>query len=46
MKIELEIVNYRKVIEERLVKDESLDTMKHYRGVLGSFEWIVTGLDV
>ena len=46
MKTELEIVEYRKVIEERLVKTESMDAMKYYQGVLRSLEWVVTGLDV
>ncbi len=46
MKTELEIAEYRKVIEERLVKSESMDAMKYYQGVLRSLEWVVTGLDV
>ena len=46
MKTELEIAEYRKVIEERLVKTESMDVMKYYQGVLRSLEWVVTGLDV
>jgi len=46
MKTELEIAEYRKVIEERLVKAESMDAMKYYQGVLRSLEWVVTGLDV
>jgi hypothetical protein len=46
MKTELEITEYRKVIEERLVKTESMDAMKYYQGVLRSLEWVVTGLDV
>jgi hypothetical protein len=46
MKTELEIVEYRKVIEERLVKTESMDAMKYYQGVLRSLEWVVKGLDV
>ena len=46
MKTELEIIEYRKVIEERLVKTESMDAMKYYQGVLRSLEWVVTGLDV
>ena len=46
MKTELEIAEYRKVIEERLVKIESMDAMKYYQGVLRSLEWVVTGLDV
>jgi hypothetical protein len=46
MKTELEIAEYRKVIEERLVKTESMDAMKYYQGVLRSLEWVVTGLDV
>ena len=46
MKTELEIAEYRKVIEERLEKTESLDAMKYYQGVLRSLEWVVTGIDV
>jgi hypothetical protein len=46
MKTELEIAEYRKVIEERLVKTESMDAMKYYQGVLRCLEWAVTGLDV
>ncbi len=46
MKTESEITEYRKVIEERLVKAESMDAMKYYQGVLKSLEWVVTGLDV
>ncbi len=46
MKTELEIIQYRKTIEERLVKAESMDAMKYYQGVLRSLEWVVTGLDV
>ena len=46
MKTELEIAEYRKVIEERLVKTESMDAMKYYQGVLRSLEWVITGQDV
>ena len=46
MKTEIEIAEYRKVIEERLVKTESMDAMKYYQVVLRSLEWVVTGLDV
>ena len=46
MKTELEIIEYRKVIEERLVKTESMDAMKYYQGVLRSLEWVVTGQEV
>ena len=46
MKTEIEIAEYRKVIEERLVKSESMDAMKYYQGVLRSLEWVVTGLEV
>ena len=46
MKTELEIAEYRKVIEERLEKTESRDAMKYYQGVLRSLEWVVTGIDV
>ena len=46
MKTEIEIAEYRKVIEERLVKTESMDAMKYYQGVLRGLEWVVTGLDV
>jgi hypothetical protein len=46
MKTELEIAEYKKVIEERLVETESMDAMKYYQGVLRSLEWVVTGLDV
>jgi len=46
MKTELEIAEYRKIIEERLVKTESMDAMKYYQGVLRSLEWVVKGIDV
>ena len=46
MKTEKEIDEYRKVIEERLVKSESMDAMKYYQGVLRSLEWVTTGKDV
>ena len=46
MKTELEIAEYRKVIEERLMKTESMAAMKYYQGVLRSLEWVITGLDV
>ena len=46
MKTELEITEYRKIIEDRLVKTESMDAMKYYQGVLRSLEWVVTGKDV
>ena len=46
MKTEKEIDEYRKVIEERLVKTESMDAMKYYQGVLRSLEWVTTGKDV
>ena len=46
MKTEKEIDDYRKVIEERLVKTESMDAMKYYQGVLRSLEWVTTGKDV
>ena len=46
MKTEIEIAEYRKVIEERLVKTESIDAMKYYQGVLRSLELVVAGLDV
>ncbi len=46
MKTELEIAEYRKIIEERLVKTESMDAMKYYQGVLRSLEWVVAGLEV
>jgi len=46
MKTELEIAEYRKIIEERLVKTESMDAMKYYQGVLRSLEWVVKGTDV
>ncbi len=46
MKTETEIAEYRKEIEERLVKSESMDSMKYYQGVLRCLEWVVTGQDV
>ena len=46
MKTETEIAEYRKEIEERLVKTESMDAMKYYQGVLRSLEWVVPGKDV
>jgi len=46
MKTEKEIEDYRKDIEERLVKTDSMDAMKYYQGVLRSLEWVVTGKDV
>ena len=46
MKTENEIAEYRKDIEQRLVKTESMDAMKYYQGVLRGLEWVVTGLDV
>ena len=46
MKTESEIAEYRKEIEERLIKTESMDAMKYYQGVLRSLEWVTTGKDV
>jgi hypothetical protein len=46
MKTELEIEEYRKQIEERLVKSESMDAMKYYQGVLRCLEWMITDKDV
>jgi len=46
MKTETEIAEYRKEIEERLIKTESMDAMKYYQGVLRSLEWVTTGKDV
>ncbi len=46
MKTEKEIEEYRKQIEERLVKSESMDAMKYYQGVLRCLEWITTGKDI
>jgi hypothetical protein len=46
MKTENEIAEYRKDIEQRLVKAESMDAMKYYQGVLRALEWVVTGNDV
>ena len=46
MKTENEIAQYRKDIEQRLVKSESMDAMKYYQGVLRALEWVVTGKDV
>ena len=46
MKTEKEIVEYRKEIEERLIKTESMDAIKYYQGVLRSLEWVTTGKDV
>ena len=46
MKTEKEIEDYRKEIEERLVKTDSMDAMKYYQGVLRALEWVVTGQDV
>jgi len=46
MKSEKEINDYRKIIEERLVKTESMDAMKYYQGVLRTLDWTITGIDV
>ena len=46
MKTELEIEEYRKQIEERLVKSKSMDAMKYYQGVLRCLEWMITDKDV
>ncbi len=46
MKTEKDIDEYRKEIEERLVKTESMDAMKYYQGVLRALEWLTTGKDV
>lgn len=46
MKTKKEIEEYRKNIEERLVKTDSMDAMKYYQGVLRALEWIDTGKDV
>ena len=46
MKTEKEIEEYRKEIEERLVKAESMDEMKYYQGVLRTLDWAITGIDV
>ena len=46
MKTETEIAEYRKEIEERLIKTESMDAMKYYQGVSRSLEWVTTGKDV
>jgi hypothetical protein len=46
MKTENEIAEYRKDIEQRLVKTESMDAMKYYQGVLRALEWVTTGKEV
>jgi len=46
MKTEKEIKEFRKDIEERLVKTESMDAMKYYQGVLRTLDWVITGIDV
>ena len=46
MKTEKEIDEYRKDIESRLVKTESMDAMKYYQGVLRALDWTITGVDV
>ena len=46
MKTEKEIDEYRKVIEDRLVKTESMDAMKYYQGVLRALDQTKTGIDV
>ncbi len=46
MKTQKEIDEYRKVIEEKLVKTESMDAMKYYQGVLRTLDWVITGIDV
>ncbi len=46
MKTEKEIDAYRKDIESRLVKTESMDAMKYYQGVLRALDWTITGIDV
>jgi len=46
MKTEKDIDEYRKDIESRLVKTESMDAMKYYQGVLRALDWTITGIDV
>lgn len=46
MKTVTEINEYKKQIEQRLVKSDSMDAMKYYQGVLRSLEWVLTGKDV
>ena len=46
MKTEMEITEYGKEIEKRLVKTKSMDVMKYYQGVLKNLEWVITGQDV
>ena len=46
MKTEKEIDEYRKDIEDRLEKTESMDAMKYYQGVLRALDWTITGTDV
>ena len=46
MKTEKEIDEFRKEIEERLIKSESIDAMKYYQGVLRTLDWVITGIDV
>ena len=46
MKTKKEIEEYRKNIEERLVKTDSMDAMKYYQGVLRALDWTKTGIDV
>jgi hypothetical protein len=46
VKTEKEIEEYRKEIEERLVKAKSMDAMKYYQGVLRTLDWAITRINV
>ena len=46
MKTEIEINQYRKEIEEKLVETDSMDAMKYYQGALRALEWVTTGNDI
>jgi len=46
MKTKSEIEEFRKDIENRLVKTESLDAMKYYQGALRALEWVTTGKNI
>lgn len=46
MKTEIEIKEYRKEIEKKLVDTDSMDAMKYYQGVLRALEWVTTGNDI
>ncbi len=46
MKTEIEIKEYQKEIEKKLVDTDSMDAMKYYQGALRALEWVTTGNDI